>query len=382
MARILYANDLASPYDTFFLSRLSERHQMTVLSFLMRNDEVLTLPAGVGFIGYPTLRPLRRFPILGAPLVNALPHAILLRMTVRRLRPQVVIANQATSYGLYAALAGIENDYLFVWGSDVLVSPNDSPVLRLAVKFALRKARRILVDSMVQRDACVKLGAPSARILIIPWYDCRETAEAEIGPRERASAKTSLGLEQSDMVVVSTRWHRKPYSVETLIESVPLVVQEMPRTKFLVIGSGPDTPYFKDMASKLGVSKNVIFTGSLPRQDVLKYIQVADIYVSTSLSDGTSASLLDAMSLGIPAIVTDIPGNREWISPWNNGILFPPKDYEELAKQITILLGDGRLRKRLLDSARATVASRADWNKNSGVFDEVLDGIILKNSQW
>ena len=346
-----------------------------MLSFFMRTRDPSILPDGVGLISYPFLRSLRRFPILGAPVVNSIPHAMLLKRTVEKLHPQIVIANEATSYGLYAALAGIGDYCLFVWGSDVLIAPQRSVFLRMIVKFALKRATRILVDSTVQRDACIDLGASGEKILIVPWYDYRETAEATIGERERVDVRRALGIAESAKVVVSSRWHRKPYSVETLIESVPLVLRRVPSAKFLVMGSGPDTSLLKNAASRLGVGGSIIFTGKLSRPDVLRYTQVADAYVSTSLSDGTSASLLDAMTLGIPVIVTDIPANREWVVPGSSGLLFPPRDHEELAKQICVVLGDEGLSRSLADSALATVTARADWRANSRALEETLDGL-------
>jgi glycosyltransferase involved in cell wall biosynthesis len=74
----------------------------------------------------------------------------------------------------------------------------------------------------------------------------------------------------------------------------------------------------------------------------------ADIYVSTSLYDGTSVSLLEAMASGCFPVVSDIPSNREWIRDGENGFLVPVNDEQYLAKKIIDAIRD----KGLLEKAR------------------------------
>ena len=96
----------------------------------------------------------------------------------------------------------------------------------------------------------------------------------------------------------------------------------------------------KAKTEKLGVKEYVKFLGKIRHRDVAKYLEASDIYVSTSLSDGTSASLLEAMALSLPVVVTDIPGNREWVKNGWNGFLFPAKNPEKLAEKVVVLAKD------------------------------------------
>jgi glycosyltransferase involved in cell wall biosynthesis len=121
------------------------------------------------------------------------------------------------------------------------------------------------------------------------------------------------------------------------------------------------------MCVDLGVHERFAFLGRLDRQDVLRYTQAADIYVSTSLSDGTSASLLDSMTLGIPIVATDIPGNREWIRDGSEGLLFQRRDSATLTSHLVRLAEDAPMRESLSAAARSVVLARADWNANSEV---------------
>ena len=94
---------------------------------------------------------------------------------------------------------------------------------------------------------------------------------------------------------------------------------EMPQAKFVIAGTGEQQAYLRELTHDLGVSNNTKFIGWVPRSELPKYLSSADVYVSSSLSDGTSNSLLEAMACGLAPIVTDIPANQTWIDDGKNG---------------------------------------------------------------
>jgi glycosyltransferase involved in cell wall biosynthesis len=87
--------------------------------------------------------------------------------------------------------------------------------------------------------------------------------------------------------------------------------------------------------------------------------------VSASHSDGSSVSLLEAMACGKPVVVSGIPGNREWVTPEENGWLFPDGDAASLADRILHAAEQpaGRL-SALGHGGRVVVEARADWSRN------------------
>jgi glycosyltransferase involved in cell wall biosynthesis len=176
-------------------------------------------------------------------------------------------------------------------------------------------------------------------------------------------------------VIISTRWHRPIYNVECLIQAIPQIVKEIPTARFLILGNGDLTEMLKETAAKMGVGANVRFMGRVPFDEMESYLKMADIYVSTSLSDGTSASLIEAMACKVPAVVTDIPGNREWITDGGNGLLFPTKDSRTLADKIIRLSKDEDLRNALAERAFQTVCEKADWQRNSKLLDKLISSM-------
>ena len=95
---------------------------------------------------------------------------------------------------------------------------------------------------------------------------------------------------------------------------------------------------------RVGINNDVVFHEWLPRDEIPRLLSLASIYVSTSLSDGASNSLLEAMACGVAPVVSNIPANQPWIDDGVNGYLFPVGDKKALANNILTLLGDEKLR--------------------------------------
>jgi glycosyltransferase involved in cell wall biosynthesis len=92
----------------------------------------------------------------------------------------------------------------------------------------------------------------------------------------------------------------------------------------------------------------------------------ADLYLSASLSDSTSVSLLEAMASGAVPVVTDIEGNREWVRDGEGARLFAPRDPGALTRAIEAALGDEPWKERARAHNRAVVERRADHARNMG----------------
>jgi glycosyltransferase involved in cell wall biosynthesis len=98
--------------------------------------------------------------------------------------------------------------------------------------------------------------------------------------------------------------------------------------------------------------------------DLPRYYRMADLYLSASHSDGTSISLLEAMACGRPALVSDIPGNREWVQSGVNGWLFPDGDEKALAAAIMKAVDQREQLPKMGRAAREIAEQRADWERN------------------
>lgn len=127
---------------------------------------------------------------------------------------------------------------------------------------------------------------------------------------------------------------------------------------------------------ELGLVDIVYFAGMLDDRGMAQYLNATDIYMTTSLSDGTSACMLEAMACGLPVIVSDAPAYFEWVEDGINGYIVPRRNSTVLAERLIALLQDPvqcrKMGQRNLQIAR----ERADWERNSDVFEGIYEGLM------
>ncbi len=145
-------------------------------------------------------------------------------------------------------------------------------------------------------------------------------------------------------------WHK---GIEYLMEASKILEE----VKFLIVGSGESLRSYKEKAESMGIGDRVVFTGRLSWADLPKYYAACDIFVLPSISrlEAFGIATLEAMSTGKPVIVADIPGVREVIEDGKEGLVFDVMDAEDLAKKISILLLDPKLRKKMGKAGRKKV---------------------------
>lgn len=136
----------------------------------------------------------------------------------------------------------------------------------------------------------------------------------------------------------------------------------------LFIGDGPLRPLLQQTAHDYNISERVVFAGT--RNDIARVMNLIDIFMLTSLSEGTSISLLEAMASGATPIVTAVGGNPSLVRHEVNGILVPPGDIAAMATAINVLLGNDAVRARYSSNAVATVRSNYSL---TGMIDKYSD---------
>jgi len=365
--KLVYAHDGTNLYDELFINSLKDKYDICVLTFHPKHNHI---PEGIEIIKMPDLIPtINLYPFDGARnhiLTSA--RAVTLKKYVSKVKPDVLIGNWATTYGVYAAYSNHHPFVLFIWGSDILIFPKFA-VFRVLAKYALRKADIVVVDCDVQKRAAVKLGCDGRKILAFPWFDS-DCFEREV--KRKFEAREEFGWSKDDKVIISIRKHDPIYGVNYLIEAMPLILRQEPRAKFLILDEGRLTSQFKQRTKKLIAEDRVKFLGKVPHRDVVKYLSVSDIYVSTSLSDGTSASLLEAMTCSVPSVVTDIPANKEWIKDGWNGYLIPTRNVNQLVQKIIYLAKNEEIGWEIGKKALETVRAKVNWQRSLETLNDAI----------
>ncbi|MCI0329587.1 MAG: glycosyltransferase [candidate division Zixibacteria bacterium] len=292
-----------------------------------------------------------------------------LKREMAGLGPDLVNAHFVPNYGFIGALAGVRPLVITTWGSDVLISPKKSFLHRLRARYSLSKARLVTADSRSAAVEVLYLGVNKDRLLVRPMGVERPLLEE--GSRRVLSPKETL-------TILSCRRLEKLYNVETFLRALARL-KKRPNWRALIVGTGSRKQKLERLAARLGIANRVTFLGELSISDYRKVLLEADIYVSTALSDSTSVSLLEGMAAKLACLVTEVPGNAEWITVMENGLTFVPKDDEMLAFLIGKLLDDAGLRMRLGERAFEKVSTKAVWEDNMADVERAFSDLVKKH---
>jgi glycosyltransferase involved in cell wall biosynthesis len=213
-----------------------------------------------------------------------------------------------------------------IHGSDFRMAMERSSFLKDLFLYVCRNVEHVNCVSEIMEIEIERMGVKAEKITVFPM-GIDETFH-QVG-RNRKHMRGEV-----TRTIVSNRNLLPIYNVSLLIRAIPIVLSCESNARFLIAGDGPERIPMEKEVESLNIMSAVKFLGRIPHQEMASLLAQAEIYVSTSLSDGTSVSLLEAMGSGAFPVVTDIPANREWVVDGENGLLTPVGEPLILAKKI------------------------------------------------
>lgn len=357
--KILFLSDAKSYHTQRWVNYFVERGHQCFLITLDRGfdtkAEDIFVPAKIlpNFLKYPfSLRRIKKI--------------------AKEIKPDLVNAHFVPNYGLVGALLKIRPLVISTWGSDVLISPEKSWLHKKRAEYVLRKADIVTTDAVVTAEALHKLSVERGKVVVSPMG-----LERNLLGRPGKSKFGSTGKEKTYLLILSNRRLEPLYDIETLFKAIPGVISKAKKNvKFVILGEGSEKDKLIHLARELKIERLVEFKGVVSRELLLQYYKDSDIYVSTSKSDSTSVSLLEAMNFGLIPIVTDIPGNREWIEDQKNGFLFNMSDPEALSDKIIYVINEFAQKTEFRKKNEDIIRNKAVWEDNMKVIEERFDKLI------
>jgi len=190
---------------------------------------------------------------------------------------------------------------------------------RLQFALASRMSNCVIPVSDDTGERCKKIGwLPDTKIKRI-WNGIDVDRFKFTGPGNELTAITVSRLSpEKDLV--------------TMLEAVKFVIDQIPEFRLMIVGDGPEREVLEQKTTALKLESHVTFLGE--RNDIPDLLSQAGFYVSSSLTEGISLTLLEAMSVGLPVVTTSVGGNPEIVEEPDTGILVPSADASKLANAI------------------------------------------------
>jgi glycosyltransferase involved in cell wall biosynthesis len=314
--------------------------KVTVITLAGPEQDFFRLPAGMGRIALAGIGQSRSY--LGALLAN-FDRVRRLRRALRDTEAQVAVAFiMSTAVLTILAALGLR--------IRVVACERNDPSRQSfgSVWSALRRLTYPLADVVTANSrgvlAALRSYVPADRLL----YVANPLSAASRSQPARLNALTILSIGRLN--------RQKAHDV--LLKAFAIFAAKHPDWRLAIMGDGPDAGKLRDLADELHIGDRVDWLGTQP--DPYPWLQSAQMFVLASRHEGTPNALLEAMSCGLPCIVSDAsPGPLELVADGSSGIVVSVDDDSALAAQMARLADDSTLARRLGEAARERVGADA-----------------------
>ncbi len=215
-------------------------------------------------------------------------------------------------------------------------------------------------------DWAKDMGA-TCPITVVPNGVDSSLFSREVSIAEASEAKQFLGKDEGKVLIITTSRLVVKNAVADIISSLQYLPQNV---IFACLGQGHLEGELKQLVSKLKLDERVRFIGQVPNHELPRYLQVADMFIRPSLSEGLGISFLEAMAAGVPVIATPVGGIPEFLVDGETGLFCEVNNPQSIAQKVEKLMKDKESREYIVKNAREMVAKKYGWD---GIAQHVLD---------
>ena len=290
-----------------------------------------------------------------------------LKKEIIRLQPDLIIAERVTSYGFIGALFHKYAPVIIAQQGITDVYPPGSislPLKKILQYYSFKHTSLIHAWGEIMTYSMLHYGADLNKIMVLSkgidlrYYDFIHK------------------IKDNKIRAIVTRSLTEDYRHEIILRAFEKIKQQQISFELIIIGDGRLKDKLVQSAIDKDIKEEVIFTGSIPNKELPRYLANSDLYISMLCTEGVSASLLEAMASGCYPIISDIPGNRVWITDVINGRLIPVDDVKKLADAIEWYYKNRHGLQEALTRNRQLVEQKASYENNMKVICDTYVSII------
>ncbi len=296
---------------------------------------------------------------------------------IRRERPDVVVVrgyNAETLGRIAARAAGVEHTIMWMHN---IGDPKPRSAVRTTVDRALtRWTSAYFGVAEAQRGYLVdELGYPNDKIRII--HNGVDPALFDVDTDR--GLLTEFGWAEHDPVVGILAELSPIKDHGTFLRAARIVIDEIPRARFLIIGDGACRAQLETLCRELRITSNVHFTGV--RRDVARLLHAIDVFALSSVTvECFSIALLEAMACARPAVCTAVGGIPEMINDGETGYLVPPADPQQLAARLMELLSNPQTARRMGRAGRDRVEAEFSLDRSVEAAQRAIEDVVMGQS--
>ncbi|MBN2116913.1 MAG: glycosyltransferase family 4 protein [Anaerolineales bacterium] len=366
--KIIYFSKNYTPHDHRFLSSLSKTgHEIFYLKLESNHRQIEDRPVPENVQQLLWAGGRGEFRWRDVPRL-----ALNLKRLTQEIKPALIHAGPIQTCAFLAALSGFRPVLTMSWGYDLVQEADRNWWMRWVTRYTLKRSAFFTSDANISHDKAVAFGMNPEKTVIFPWgIDLKHFRP---NPANRQISKST----NRQITLFCNRTWEAIYGVDVLAKAFVKVAAMKPNVNLILLGGGSQGGKIRQTLMKGGLLERVHFGGQIGQKDLPRWYHMADLYISPSHVDGSSVSLMEALASGLPCLVSDIPGNREWIEDGVNGWLFRDGDADDLAEKILYAIKNRRSFKKIGAAARKTAEQKADWRKNFGKLLQAYEKVISR----
>jgi glycosyltransferase involved in cell wall biosynthesis len=227
----------------------------------------------------------------------------------------------------------------------------DHSVGTLMVKFAWKS----IGVSQAACDFTKHLGARNPIVI-------HNGLDTDIFRKVDSKLKQQMGLGDATVITFVGRLIYAK-GVQDLISAFVQVKELVPNAKLFIVGDGPYRKYLEILAQQSHFPDDVIFMGEKNQDDIVAILSATDIFVNPSYSEGLPTSVMEAASVGVPVIATDVGGTKEIVECGTTGLMVEPYRPQQIATAILSLVRDSQMSSEIARAARCYIQQKFDWDE-------------------
>jgi L-malate glycosyltransferase len=361
--KVLYVSSNGGIHDYRFLKKLVQDYDVLLLHYAsdVLIDEIKKLE---------NLKIISKKPVVKSiPYLSERSH---FKKVYKEFKPDIVHSGYVWQAGILASHFNVHPHLSMPWGSDILVEPDKRYFIKRLVKKVINQCDHLQVDAeFVKKKMVDDYKIPESKVTVFPWGIDLNLFK----PSDKTASRKELGLNENTFTVVFTRHLSQIYGVKDLLEGFKIFSKDKKDVILLLVSDGPLRNEAEKYINDNDLSSKVKMVGRIPNAKLPLYLNASDVYLSPSLSDGTSLSLLEALATGLGIIVTDVPAIREWIND-DNGIVVPISKPHEIAKALECYYSNRQLINKHGSINLEIAKNRADWDKNYLKLKEIYNNML------
>lgn len=283
---------------------------------------------------------------------------------ITELNPNILHAHQFNDCGLYGVTYKNLPCVVSAWGSDILLVPKQSFIVKKIVKYIIKKAEIITSDSDDVTKNIIDFGGEASKIYTFP-----------MGIPDNLLVNKCIISNESSLNILSTRRLESLYNIDIIIKGFNLALKENDNLKLTIAATGTVENSLKSLAKDLGIDNKIVFTGLYDEELLGKLLRENEAFISIPSSDATSVSLLEAMGCGLYPILSDLPSNREWINNGENGLIINNINEVDVKNAIIQCLNNKEMLINAKDFNIKLIEEKALWKNNIKIVEEIYEKV-------